>query len=233
MKSAIITGASRGIGAAVARHLVSLDYHVLLLARHETALATLATELRDNSKATIHYAVCDVFDEKTLGREVQAFVQQSGLSLLINNAGYVKRGTHDLASNELAKMLDTNLVGAVNVIQSVLPTMLAQQSGYIINIASRSAVQPRPQLGGYAASKAGLLAYSESLYQELAETGIKITTLCPGFVDTEMTSGLPFDRSLLIPPTDICTCVDFLLNLSSSTCLKALTFESIVQVASR
>ena len=127
-------------------------------------------------------------------------------------------------------MINSNLVGAVNMIRSVVPLMKIKNSGYIINVSSRSAETPRSFLGGYSATKAALLAFSESLYKELKDTNIKVTALCPGFVDTEMTADVKEDRSKLIKTTDICIAIDFLLSLSSAVALKKLSFESVVQV---
>jgi short-subunit dehydrogenase len=85
-------------------------------------------------------------------------------------------------------------------------------------------------LGGYAASKAALLAFNESLYKEMKGTNIKVTALCPGFVDTEMTADLKENRAELIKTSDICVAIDFLLSLSPAVALKKLSFESVVQV---
>jgi short-subunit dehydrogenase len=116
------------------------------------------------------------------------------------------------------------------MIRVVVPLMKIKNSGYIINVSSRSAETPRAFLGGYSATKAALLAFNESLYKEMKDTNIKVTALCPGFVDTEMTSDVKEDRSKLIKTDDICAAIDFLLSLSSAVALKKLSFESIVQV---
>lgn len=127
-------------------------------------------------------------------------------------------------------MINSNLIGAINVIRATVPLMKIKNSGYIINVSSRSAETPRSFLGVYSATKAALLAFNESLYKELKDTNIKVTALCPGFVDTEMTSDVKEDRSKLIKTTDICAAVDFLLSLSPAVALKKLSFESIVQI---
>ncbi len=231
-KSAIITGASQGIGKCVAEHLINKDYHLLLIARNEEKLIALKSNLLlENPEAIIEVAAIDVSDESAILNAVISFHEKTkSIDLIFNNAGYVKRGTAKLANDELMKMMNTNLVGAINVIQAALPMMQMRNFGYIVNLCSRSAEIPRPFLGGYAASKAALLAYSESLYKELKDTNIKVTAICPGFVDTDMTADVKEDREKFIKPDDICHAIDFLLALSPSVALKKLSFESIVQI---
>jgi len=231
-KSAIITGASKGIGREVAKHLSLQGYDLLLISRTEALLAELKKELSIASKTTtIETAAIDVFNFNEVNKTVAGFYEKTGtIDLLFNNAGYVKRGTSEIDLAELSLMINSNLIGAVNLIKSVVPLMKMKNSGYIINVCSRSAQAPRSFLGGYAATKAALLAFNEALYKEMKETNIKVTALCPGFVDTEMTSDVKEDREKLIKTTDICSAIDFLLSLSSSVALKTLSFESIVQV---
>lgn len=232
MKSAIVTGASKGIGRNLSIHLARKGYNLLLISRTMSLLDSLESEILNiNPKLYIQKSCCDVFDQNKLEHSIEKFSSKAGnISLLINNAGYVKRGTSELTNTDLEAMINTNIIGAINVIRKVVPIMKQQKYGYIINLSSRNAKIPRPFLGGYAAAKAAILAYSEALYKELAETGIKVTALCPGFVDTEMTSEVKEDRSLLIPTQDIGVAIDFLLSLSSSCVIKELCFESVVQI---
>ncbi len=231
-KSAIITGASKGIGREVAKHLACKSFNLLLIARSKDLLAKLQQELSENNtNLVIQTAVIDVSNAKEVNIAVENFYKKTNsIDLLLNNAGYVKRGTSDIDAIELSAMINSNLVGAVHMIRSVVPLMKIKNSGYIINVSSRSAETPRSFLGGYSATKAALLAFNESLYKELKDTNIKVTALCPGFVDTEMTSDVKEDREKLIKTTDICIAIDFLLSLSPSVALKKLSFESIVQV---
>lgn len=231
-KSAIITGASKGIGREVAKHLVRQGFNLLLISRSKDVLTELQKELQENSlHLIIKTAAIDVCHVEEVNLAITDFYKATNsIDLLFNNAGYVKRGTSDIEPLELSEMIHSNLVGAINLIRATVPLMKRKNSGYIINVSSRSAETPRSFLGGYSATKAGLLAFNESLYKELKDTNIKVTALCPGFVDTEMTSDVKEDRSKLIKTTDICTAVDFLLSLSPAVALKKLSFESIVQV---
>lgn len=231
-KSAIITGASKGIGREVAKHLSLQGYDLLLISRTKTLLAELKKELSIASKTTIiETAAIDVFNFNEINNAITGFYEKTGtIDLLFNNAGYAKRGTSEIDLTELSIMINSNLIGAIHLIKAVVPLMKINNSGYIINVCSRSAHVPRSFLGGYAATKAALLAFNESLYKEMKETNIKVTALCPGFVDTEMTSDIKEDREKLIKTSDICCAIDFLLSLSPSATLKTLSFESIVQV---
>jgi short-subunit dehydrogenase len=231
-KSAIVTGASRGIGREIAKHLSLNGYDLLLISRTECLLTELKNEILSISPAcNIETAAIDVFNFDHVNETVNSFHNKSGtIDLLFNNAGYAKRGTSEIDLTELSLMINSNLIGAINLIKAVTPIMKIKNSGYIINVCSRSAQIPRSFLGGYAATKAALLAYNESLYKELKETNLKVTALCPGFVDTEMTSDLKEDRSKLIKTSDICSAVDFLISLSPSAAMKTLSFESIVQI---
>lgn len=233
-KSAIITGASKGIGREVAKHLAHKGFNLLLISRSKHLLAELCQELTENNiHIMVEIAAVDVLHADAVNLAVRNFYKiTNSIDLLFNNAGYVKRGTSDIDTSELLTMINTNLVGAINMIKAALPLMKIKNSGYIINVSSRSAEIPRSFLGGYAATKAALLAFNESLYKELKDTNIKVTALCPGFVDTEMTSDVKEDRNKLIQTTDICTAIDFLLSLSPAAALKKLSFESIVQVDS-
>lgn len=231
-KSAVITGATKGIGRAVAEHLGSKGYNLLLIARTGDLLNELKGKLYEmNSAIYVETVQLDVSDATGIENCISSFAEiTKSIDILFNNAGYVKRGTSEINSIELATMLNVNLMGSINVIKSVVPHMKFQNSGYIMNVCSRSAEIPRPLLGGYAASKAGLLAYSDALYKELKDTKIKVTAICPGFVDTDMTKDVNEDRENLIKVNDICIAVDFLISLSSAVALKKLSFESITQI---
>lgn len=125
----------------------------------------------------------DVFVERLQGSGSLNFV-------LIHNAGYAERGTSEIDRNELMKIINLNLVAAIDMITIVAPLMKQQKSGTIINLASRSGKIARPFLGGYAASKAGILAFNEAAYKELIEYGIKVTAICPGYVATRMSQNI-------------------------------------------
>lgn len=231
-KSAIVTGASRGIGRAISKYLGGKGYNLLLISRSLDLLESLRSELTESNLGIhIQIAAVDISNEVAIESCIAEFLSvTNSIDLVFNNAGYVKRGTSEIDRNELEAMININLIGAINVVKSVVPRMKCQKSGYIMNVCSRNAEVPRPFLGGYAASKAALLAYSESLYKELKNENIKVTAICPGFVDTDMTKDVNESREKLIMLDDMCAAVGFLLSLSPAAALKKLSFESVAQV---
>ena len=231
-KSVIITGASKGIGRDLSLHFAKLGYNLLLISRDEKLLDSLYSQIKSfANQQFISILASDVLDQEKIADNISKFhAKTSSIDVLINNAGYVKRGTSDLDHMELTQMVNTNLIGAVNMVRIVSPIMTKQSNGYIINMCSRNAKTPRAFLGGYAATKAALAGYSDSLYKELKNTGVKVTSLFPGFVDTQMTAEVNAKRSDLIPTDDICKLLDFLLSMSSSSSIKELSLESKIQI---
>jgi 3-oxoacyl-[acyl-carrier protein] reductase len=122
-------------------------------------------------------------------------------------------------------MINTNLIGVFNFVSTVAPFMKKNKKGRIINVSSFSGKIARELLGGYAATKFGVIGLNESIYKELASHGIYVTALCPSFVDTDMTADIQMDRSEMIQTSDIVKTVDFLLGLSPSVAVKEIAME--------
>lgn len=232
MTNAIITGASKGIGKAISLHLAEKGYNLLLLARNEKSLTILGDDLRAKyPNASLTIASVDVTNHHAVNEVISKFGNDNnGIHILINCAGYVKRGTSDIPLDELNKMLITNIQGSIIPIEAASKFMKKQKNGRIINLSSRNAKIPRSFLGGYAASKAAISAYSESLYKELASDNIKVTTLVPGFVNTQMTSDVQLNKEDLIQPEDINYFIDLILSLPERVALKEVCFEASPQI---
>jgi short-subunit dehydrogenase len=184
----LLTGASSGIGVEIARQLHRQGDIPILVARNRDALNSLRAELTDS----VSY-VCDVRDNQQIQDMVAQVITRFGqIDVLINNAGYGHFGLPlEIPLEDYRGMMETNYLGAVQMSLAVLPTMLSQQQGVILNIASYAALTGVPNLAGYAASKAALLSFTHSLALAYEPT-IGIGALCPGPVQT------PFfgDRSL-------------------------------------
>lgn len=223
---AIVTGASRGIGRAVARGLASDGHAVVLVARGADAIDALAAELEAEGAAVIRCPL-DVANEQAVARAMQEVVDQTGrVDVLFNGAGIVHRGTSSIADADLRRVLDTNLLGAINLVRAAAPVMKAARRGHVINVASRSAVHPKAGNGGYAASKAALRAYGEALCLELAKDGVKVSTLCPSYVHTGQSARQTWlADAAKIPPSDLHACVRFLLALSPAASVKELIVD--------
>src|SRR2546426_6426019 len=164
-QTAIVTGGESGIGKAIADALVAEGVNVIAASRRTTP----ACDVR--KKSDVVKFVADV--EERFGH----------IDILVNNSGLgVESKIVDCSEEDWQKVLDTNLTGTFLMTQAVLPTMIAQRRGYIINIASQAAKHGYPDAGPYCASKFGIVGFSEALQHEVREFGIHVHCLCPGLV---------------------------------------------------
>lgn len=185
-QTALITGASSGIGAAFARALARRGDHLILVARSKDKLEALAASLQAEQGATVSVIAADL-SLPECGRRLAAEVAGQGLSvdLLINNAGFGAAGAfakQDPARD--AEMIQLNVTAVVDLAHAFLPAMLERGRGGIVNVASVAGFQPMPQMAIYAATKAFVLSFSEALWVETRGRGVQVTALCPGPVDT-------------------------------------------------
>jgi short-subunit dehydrogenase len=185
-KTALITGASSGIGAAFARALAAAGCDVILVARSADKLEALAAELRSASGRRAEVVAVDLTQPKS-GARVKQAVETLGLNvdLLINNAGFGTVGAFakqdaDREADEIA----LNCGAVVDLAHAFVPAMVEQRHGAIINIASSAAFQPIPKMAVYAATKAFVYSFSDALWDEYRSQGIHVMAVCPGPVDT-------------------------------------------------
>jgi short-subunit dehydrogenase len=192
-----ITGASSGIGAALARHYAHKGATLGLVARREDLLTRLAAEL--NVPCTVHAA--DVRDSTALARAAHDFIAAHGTpDVVIANAG-VSRGTltrHAEDTTVFRDILDVNVLGIVNTFQPFMEPLTRNGGGTLVGIASVAGFRGIPGTGAYAASKAAAITYLESLRVELRESGIRVITICPGYIATPMTERNPFPMPFII-----------------------------------
>jgi hypothetical protein len=184
---AVVTGASSGIGAQLARDLASRGAHVALLARRVERLEQLADEL-GHSGVTALPVPCDVADRAAVDAALERIVRQLGhVDLLVNNAGYgahVLFKDHDVA--DIERMVRTNLLGIVYTMKAALPAMRAQGRGWIVNLSSVAGKLGQPDEAVYSATKFAVAGLSEGLSYELAPLDIHVMTVYPALVRTEM-----------------------------------------------
>lgn len=188
-KTAIITGAGRGIGRATALALANEGVAVGLIARTETDLERLAQEIR-SLRGRAAYAVADVSDPVQVESAVRKLTQQIGtIDILINNAGIGKYGKFmELETEDWQSMLNINLMGMVHMTKAVLPQMIDKQQGDIVNISSSSGLKGTSGSSAYSASKFAVLGMSESLMQEVRPDNIRVFAMAPSRVVTDMTN---------------------------------------------
>lgn len=229
-KTAIITGASRGIGKGIALMLAEMGYRLALIAKNERLLQEVAEFITKKHQLSHQdqplVVVVDVTNTLAVENAISGLLKKmKSVDILINAAGIVKDGTSEISTEDFQEMLQVNLVGCFNFIHAIAPQMKKQQFGYIFNIASMAGKRGGGTLGGYCASKFGLVGFSESLFNELAEYRIRVTAVCPSFVDTEMTANIPMANADKIPVEDICKTIRFLLSLSPSSAVKEVMID--------
>ena len=186
--SALITGASAGIGRDFAHQLATRARTLVLVARREQRLNELRDELRNrNANLNVHVRVVDLCDKSQVDELVRWLEQNAiGIDLLINNAGlgdYGSFATSDAERDD--RIIQVNIVALTLLTRRLLPQMIARKRGTILNVSSSAGFLPIPGMAVYAASKAYVNSFSEALRAELGGTGVTVTALCPGPVHTE------------------------------------------------
>jgi short-subunit dehydrogenase len=191
MSTALITGASRGIGRELALGLAQRGYDLLVVARSESQLQALAHEVQATYQRQAHVLALDLTQPEA-ANQVATWASQhatGGLAVLVNNAGYGLWGRFEkLDLSEQLNMLQLNLTLPVQLTYALLPQLRQALRAYVLNVASTAAYQAVPSLTVYAASKAFLLSFSRGLRYELKDTNVSVTCLSPGATTTDFTS---------------------------------------------
>ena len=225
-KTALVTGASRGIGRAIALRLAEDGANVAVIyagsADKAEAVVNEITALGVNAKA---YR-CNVADSAAVNETVKAVTNDLGkIDILVNNAGITRDGLMlRMKDEDFDAVLDTNLKGAFNMIRACYSGFIRKKSGRIINISSVSGIMGNAGQANYSASKAGVIGLTKSVARELASRGITCNAVAPGFIQTDMTENLGDNNQLLnsIPlgrmgkPEDIAAAVAFLASDSAA-----------------
>lgn len=186
--TALITGASSGIGETLAWLIAAEDYDLILVARSKDKLEALAQALRDGHPVAVTVVPLDMAASGS-ARKLWLAVKRQGLAVdvLVNNAGVLQHGAFTaMTPAEHQAMVQLNVAGFTDLLAHFVPPMVARGSGRVLNVASIAAFQPIPSLATYAATKAYVLSLSEALGEELRGSGVTLTTLCPGITATDM-----------------------------------------------
>lgn len=193
-KTALITGASSGIGEVFARRLASQGYNCILVARRREKLEALARSLQQEHGVRAEVLPADLAEPDEVERVEDHIKGRTDLHMLINNAGFGTR--HHFIELDLGMQLDmiaVHVTASVRLTYAALPAMLDRGRGSVINVASLAGFMPMPRVVTYAATKSYLIAFSQGLAKELAETGVRVQALCPGFTYTEFHDRAEFD----------------------------------------
>lgn len=190
-KIVFLTGASSGIGAALASEMAMRGAIVGLLARREELLKEISVEIERGGGIARIFAV-DITDANAVAGAAQSLRDEfGGIDILIANAGIGgnNRETRNLEAEGVTEVINTNLIGAVNSVAAVLPSMLERRSGQLIAISSLAGFRGLPKSAAYCASKAGMTAFFESVRLDVQNRGVHVTIIQPGFIKTPLTSG--------------------------------------------
>ena len=193
-KIAIVTGASQGIGKSISEIFSIAGAHVVCLARNEDRLRELVSEISTNGNSA-SYISCDVSDGNSIEDALKSVVKDyKQIDILVNNAGITKDSLIlRMKEQNWDQVMNTNLKGAFYSTKIVLRHMMKKKYGRIINITSIVGLQGNPGQSNYAASKAGLIGFSQSIAKEVASRGITVNCIAPGWIETEMTNDIPQD----------------------------------------
>lgn len=197
-KSVLITGASSGIGTYLARELVRRGARVGLLVRREERLRELAEELTEAGGHSA-WAVADVTDVEALHQGLDAVAEElGGADVLVANAGFNRPEVpFRFQPGRAMKIYEVNLMGTIRAIDWTLPRFLEQGSGHIVGVASVASYFGLPASGSYCGGKAAMRVHLQSLRVTLAKWGIAVTTICPGFVKSELTEDIEYKMPFL------------------------------------
>jgi 3-hydroxybutyrate dehydrogenase len=185
-RHALVTGASRGIGAAIAHELARLGASLTLIARGAQELDKLAADLKKGG-ATVRTIAADLSLDQGVARAFAEAKQAAPVAILINNVGGAQSAPYARTDTALLRrMLDLNLVSAHVATQAVLPDMITAGWGRIVNIASTAGLKGYPYVSAYVAAKHALVGLTRALAIEIAKTGVTVNAVCPGYTDTPM-----------------------------------------------
>ncbi len=190
-QTALVTGASSGIGEALAEVFAEHGFDLVLVARSADKLATLAQRLDETHAVRCHAEPADLaLPGAAASLAARLRRQRRRIDVLVNCAGVLENGAFvDIAPTRHQQLIDLNISALTAMITEFLPAMVKRGSGRVLNVASVAAFQPVPTLATYAATKAYVLSLTESLAEELEGTGVTITALCPGVTETPMVQG--------------------------------------------
>lgn len=196
MATALVTGASAGIGREFGNALAARGDDVVLVARDTHRLDQLAAELRTRHGIAAEVLTADLTDERGVSAVEDRITQPNGVDLLVNNAGFGTVGKFaELPIEGELREIQLNVVALVRLCRAALPVMIERGSGGIINVSSLACYQPTPTNATYGGTKAYVTSFTQALHEELRGTGVTATVVCPGFTRTEFQERAGIDSS--------------------------------------
>jgi short-subunit dehydrogenase len=224
-KVALVTGAGRGIGKAIALALAQSSCRVILSSRTQEQLEAVASAIRGRGAEAL-VVPADLTRDDDIQRLIDSSLKVwGGVDILVNNAGWGKRAPVVRARLEdWDQTFRLNLRAPMVLAKGIVPGMMERREGAVINISSVSGKTGEADGAAYAASKFGLIGFTQSLYEEVREYGIKVSVILPGFVDTPMIPQVKhLDRSKMIQPEDVAEAVMFVVKSPPTCCPVEMT----------
>ncbi len=223
----VITGASKGLGKAIAEKYAEAGHHLILCARNKDALLdTKKHLLQKNSNCQVEVMATDISVKENVTGFGKYCLMFGTPDILINNTGSFLPGSiHEEADGTLEKMMDINLYSAYHLTRLLLPKMMEASSGHIFNMCSVASVKAYTNGGSYSLSKWALLGLTKNLREEMKPFNIKVTALIPGAVYTNSWSGTDIKPERIMQPEDIATMVYAASMLSPQACVEEILFR--------
>ncbi|WDG09701.1 SDR family NAD(P)-dependent oxidoreductase [Vibrio campbellii] len=229
-KVAIITGASRGIGKTISHYFAKEGYTLVLLALNTKNLEQAHTELKAKYPSSLVETVSVDFNNPSdVESAIKSIIEMhENIDVLVNSAGVLAAGNTDLSLATLSELVNVNLLSTITACNLIAEKMKQQGYGEIYNLGSTAGLVPVPKIAAYSATKAAMVSYSQSLYQELLPFGVKVCCLCPSVVDTDMTNDGRIDNKLKIETQDLAKALSFVRSLSPGAAVNTLSIRCSV-----
>jgi short-subunit dehydrogenase len=224
----VITGASKGLGRAMAEKFAAQGHHLFLCSRNEVDLYKTMEELLTRYPTVKIKAKARDLSKKEEAQEFAAWVLNNGyvIDVLINNAGsFIPGSIYNEPEGSLEQMLAVNLYSAYHVTRMLLPQMMERKAGHIFNICSIASLQAYDNGGAYSVSKFAMLGFSKNLREEMKPYHIKVTSVLPGAVYTNSWSGSEIDPKRIMEATDIAEMVYAATQLSAQACVEEIVLR--------
>lgn len=228
-KTIVITGATKGIGRAIAEKFAAGNFNLALCARNSDDLLSLKTQLQHAANKVITNA-CDVSNKGQLQLFAQMVEAEFGVvDILVNNAGvFIPGQVINEEEGNLEKLIETNLYSAYNLSRLLVPAMMQKKNGHIFNVSSVAGIKAYPNGGSYSISKFAMNGLSKALREELKDYNIKVTALLPGATYTDSWSGTNLPESRFMKAEDIAQIIWDIYHLSDTTVVEEIILRPVL-----
>lgn len=225
MATIVVSGASKGIGKAIAIAFAKQGFNIIVCARNENNLIALKNELSSiNPSIEIHYFVADLSQKNQVKSFVSFILSNTdAIDIVVNNAGVFLLGNvYDEDDENLETMINTNLYSAYYLTKGLLPSMVSQKKGHIFNISSIAGINAYKNGGSYSISKFAMQGFTKSLRNEMKDFGIRVTGVLPGATLTDSWAGVDLPEERFIDPKDVAQTIVDIYNLSDRTVVEEI-----------